>query len=193
MRGGWFRATATAEDEEPRPIAQTPKVASPPFLPPEPTGEVLETGRMLSRALLDDGWEPCPRGPRWWDQRFTWPYAHAPEPLGLASPPANAVWRCEVTWYAGPGGAGFQAVAGAEGWQPLVIAESPQVTSPPALPPEPTAEIVEAAGALTEALLDAEWRPARPGAQWYDQRFTWPHPHPPEPLPSEHVSVSTGA
>jgi hypothetical protein len=148
---------------------------------------------MLSRALFEGGWEPFPRGPRWWDQRFTWPHAYAPEPLGLAQPPGNPDWRCEVTWYAGLRGAGFRAVAVAEGRSPVVIAESPKVGSPPLLPPEPTPEIMLAARALTRALVEAEWQRAGPGAGWYHQRFTWPHPHPPEPLPGEHVSVSTGS
>ena len=78
--------------------------------------------------------------------------------------------------------AGFQARATAPGKAVRVVATSWPLEWPPLIPPAPEPELVDAARAVAQALVDAGWTSAGRDDAWYAAQFVWTHADAPEVL-----------
>jgi hypothetical protein len=96
--------------------------------------------------------------------------------------PPETGWSCEVAWHANLRSAGFRATATAPGQSERLIAESPNVSWPPLVPPRPDKDVLDAARALVRALREAGWTAVSRGESWYAQRFVWRREDDPQPL-----------
>jgi hypothetical protein len=172
LRHARFHAEATAPGEERRIIAQSEGLDWPPGIAPDRVPELVDAAEAVQRALADAGWTPVDLGSAWYERRFDWTHPDAPQQLGTVAPTG---WRCEITWRARLRAASFRATAVAPGEKPRLIAESAPLQWPPLLPPAPEPEIVDAARAVQQALIDGGWTPLDVRRAWYACRFDWPH------------------
>jgi hypothetical protein len=163
----------------------------------------------LTAAAVAAGWEPTGEGNAWYAKRFRW------EAVGAAEPPAappdeeapldtgrfrRVAWpeetedrpRCEIRWAAGYVKSQFRAMMHHPGRRrPVELGSSETFKWLLMADPDPESEEVASAIArLTRALRAAGWEPAGAGAEWYAQRFVWPHEEPPPERLESHAAAS---
>jgi hypothetical protein len=178
-------------------VAESAPVTWPPA---GPAGIEALTGahQELQDALTGAGWKPLSPGRAWYATRFAWePVAPSPRPAkGPAwrdeEPPADAGpfapapawpddskqrWRCEIKWDAGWTDSHFQAVTyRPRGRRGRAIGASALIkTRLMGQPKSDRPEHRRAVHDLASALESAGWERVGRGAEWYSERFWWPH------------------
>ncbi len=117
------------------------------------------------------------RGPRHDEPRQYEPHDDERDPgredPGVRPPDAARRWSAEIIWrQAGDEGRFCVLVRDQQGGGTTVIARSEPLDWPPA-DADAVRALVNAADALTEALVSAGWTPAEPGTAWYEKHFDW--------------------
>ena len=211
---GVFRVVARPTEGRGRAtIAESAHLEWPPTGPAS-VEALTQAAEQLEASLLAAGWEPLPRGGKWYAKRFAWEArqpAEAPEstePLAPAEPPKAGqpqrsgrfersrewpagtldLWRCEITWDAGYVNSSFKALAyppGEERGRP--IAESATFKWMFLEPPNRRERgTLAEVRRLASALAAAGWQRVPGGPTWYSGRYVWRREGP----PPDHVELA---
>jgi hypothetical protein len=112
------------------------------------------------------------------------------EDRGLRPPDSASTWSAEIIWRQAGDEARFCVVARDDRGGTTVISRSEALDWPPA-DADAVRALVEAADALTEALVSAGWHAVEPGMAWYERRFEWV-PTPPTDWKPPRAGLATG-